>query len=406
MSIAAVGALANSLVAGQSARRMSPALGLAFRFVVKVDGLELGAWQSCTGLSVDFKPAELKSGGHYTGPRFLPGETTYPRVVLRRAAVKGDSEKVQTWLRDHARAWLEGSTVEGSGATISLYDAHNELVMWWQLESARPAAWKGPDLDAVTSKVALETLELVHEGFTVGFGTPPPTPPAPPDTGAGGFTLSEGAAKVDFRFPPTEIAVQKTQESRAQQQTSRTNVNNQLPAEGDQALDHTTNEPNITVYVLNNLVLDGPGVKGDVARLDHWATKTPVDPQRPRTLPDITFSWGTGFQSVPVHLTSLTVTYTRFDARGEPRRARVSLKLEERVAGEGGSGAQNPTSGGIPGRASHVLLQTESLPGLAAATYGAPGQWRAIARSNGIDDPLRVAPGTVLLLPAPSEVDS
>jgi len=35
----------------------------------------------------------------------------------------------------------------------------------WQLRRAWPAKWEGPSLDAKTSEVAIETLELVHEGI-------------------------------------------------------------------------------------------------------------------------------------------------------------------------------------------------------------------------------------------------
>jgi nucleoid-associated protein YgaU len=60
---------------------------------------------------------------------------------------------------------------------------------------------------------------------------------------------------------------------------------------------------------------------------------------------------------------------------------------------------QNPTSGGPP-RRSHVLVAGESLATVAYDEYGQPGLWRAIARTNGISDPLRLRPGTSLLIPS------
>jgi nucleoid-associated protein YgaU len=66
----------------------------------------------------------------------------------------------------------------------------------------------------------------------------------------------------------------------------------------------------------------------------------------------------------------------------------------------------NPTSGGLPGRKRHIVGHGESLPLIAAQTYGHPGLWRAVAHANGIDDPFRMTPGRVLFLPSVSELSA
>ena len=35
----------------------------------------------------------------------------------------------------------------------------------WSLRNVYPSKWTGPDLDAMTAGIAMEKLELVHEGF-------------------------------------------------------------------------------------------------------------------------------------------------------------------------------------------------------------------------------------------------
>ena len=62
-------------------------------------------------------------------------------------------------------------------------------------------------------------------------------------------------------------------------------------------------------------------------------------------------------------------------------------------------GPQNPTSGGQLGYQAHVLIEGESLHSVAWAEYGKASYWRALAEVNDIDDPLRVSPGTRILLP-------
>ena len=50
------------------------------------------------------------------------------------------------------------------------------------------------------------------------------------------------------------------------------------------------------------------------------------------------------------------------------------------------------------------LCHGESLPLIAARSYGHPGLWRALADANGIDDPFRMTPGRALLLPSVTEL--
>ena len=63
----------------------------------------------------------------------------------------------------------------------------------------------------------------------------------------------------------------------------------------------------------------------------------------------------------------------------------------------------NPTSGSEAGLRVHVLSEGETLHSVAWAEYGQARFWRALARFNEIDDPMRLALGTRLLLPSPRE---
>lgn len=65
---------------------------------------------------------------------------------------------------------------------------------------------------------------------------------------------------------------------------------------------------------------------------------------------------------------------------------------------------QNPTSGSYEVRRSHRTIAGDSLASVAFAEYGDPAAWRALAAFNGIDDPLRMPTGTLLLLPSPDEL--
>jgi phage tail-like protein len=142
-------------------------LGHANRFKVVLDDgdvKDLGMWQKCDGLEVEFKTKEVKDGGHYEHSYYLPEMVVYKPVTLTRALAKDDSPKVQRWLAKQAR------DLKGNGLTITVYDhtlggeGHTPVASW-SLRNAKPTDWKCVTLDVGSSKVAVETLKFVHEGF-------------------------------------------------------------------------------------------------------------------------------------------------------------------------------------------------------------------------------------------------
>jgi nucleoid-associated protein YgaU len=116
--------------------------------------------------------------------------------------------------------------------------------------------------------------------------------------------------------------------------------------------------------------------------------------------PWVIFKWGTttGF---PSYVASVTAKYTLFTPGGMPVRALCTVNLEE-VSGE--PGGQNPTSGALAARDSRTLTAGDSLQSLAYQAYGNPELWRHIAEANDIDDPMRLKPGTTVLVPALEEI--
>jgi nucleoid-associated protein YgaU len=83
-----------------------------------------------------------------------------------------------------------------------------------------------------------------------------------------------------------------------------------------------------------------------------------------------------------------------------PLRATANLTLEEVPVP---AKKQNPTSGAIHGRRSHLIAEGDSLASIAWREYENPALWRGIAAFNGIDDPLRVKAGQTILLPTADE---
>lgn len=130
--------------------------------------------------------------------------------------------------------------------------------------------------------------------------------------------------------------------------------------------------------------------------------KAKIDPATGKGRPpNCSFEWGNSWSFEAV-VTQISTNFTMFLEDGTPTRATVDVTLKQ-VKDPGKFPAQNPTSGGVAGHKRHVVQQRETLDYIAAQEYGDAHHWRHIAEANGIDDPMRLAPGTVLALPPLSE---
>ncbi len=140
-------------------------LGLAFRFEVVIDGFSLGSWSTCKGLGVTFKHKPVKELGQHAYIAHVPDRADYTKVTLQRAMKAGDWATTKAWLEAvTSDSWLATGS-KANTATITLKNALLEEVASWTLKNALPSAWKAPQFDASGKAIALESLDLLHEGF-------------------------------------------------------------------------------------------------------------------------------------------------------------------------------------------------------------------------------------------------
>jgi hypothetical protein len=113
--------------------------------------------------------------------------------------------------------------------------------------------------------------------------------------------------------------------------------------------------------------------------------------------PWVRFNWGQliSFKAV---ITSLKITFTFFGTDGTPLRASAAISLQQ-FRDEGEWPLQNPTSGTPNPHTIHQVSAGETLDRIATVRYGDPSRWRLIAEANHILDPLRIEPGTLLVIP-------
>jgi nucleoid-associated protein YgaU len=151
----------------------------------------------------------------------------------------------------------------------------------------------------------------------------------------------------------------------------------------------------MTVWFDQSFEPDGD-ITDEVNQLQYWTYPTEKVSSGVQNPPLVTFTWGS--LTFDGNISQLTITYKLFGTNGKPVRAQADITLSENPSDTHGT---NPTSGGISGRRVHVVSAGDSLHSVAYTEYGNAGLWRVLAEANGIDDPLRVVPGTTLLIPPP-----
>ncbi len=134
-----------------------------FNFQISVDGIDgdgvAGGFCEVTGLGVSIETIEYRNGNDKDiTVRKLPGLKKFSNITLKRGVI-GDLSFWE-WIKTAMNGQVERRSV-----TIRLLDESREAVLAWRISNAWPCRYDGPSLDAKTSAVALEVLEICHEGL-------------------------------------------------------------------------------------------------------------------------------------------------------------------------------------------------------------------------------------------------
>lgn len=129
-----------------------------FNFLVEIAGEAVGAFSECNGLSTDTDPIEYREGGDDITVRKIPGLKKFANITLKR----GITKDMVLW--EWRKTVLDGATEKKAGSIILLDEARKPVVRWNFFEGW-PTKWEGPSLNATGNKIAIETLEIAHEGL-------------------------------------------------------------------------------------------------------------------------------------------------------------------------------------------------------------------------------------------------
>ncbi len=133
----------------------------AYHFTVEWGGTNLN-FLEVSGLSISVDVTEFRDGAdpQQTAHK-IPGHSHFSNIILRRNISKGDNDFF-TWMNK-----INLGQVERRDILIRLLNVNHEPVISWRAENAFPVKLSGPVLNANASDMAIEELELTHEGLRV-----------------------------------------------------------------------------------------------------------------------------------------------------------------------------------------------------------------------------------------------
>ncbi|MCC8019249.1 MAG: phage tail protein [Rikenellaceae bacterium] len=135
-----------------------------FYFQVKIDNTEI-TFQEVSGLDMEAQVIEYRHGNSSEFSTIkMPGLKKSGNVTLKKGVFKGDNF-LWTWFAE-----VKLNTIERKTVVISLLDELNKPTMVWTLKNAWPTKITGTDLKSDGNEVAVETLELAHEGIAITNG--------------------------------------------------------------------------------------------------------------------------------------------------------------------------------------------------------------------------------------------
>ncbi|MFC4158631.1 phage tail protein [Chitinimonas lacunae] len=137
--------------------RIDPFRGFNFR--VEIDGLTVASFSEVGGLTADGDPVDYREGKDPTNAvRKLVGLRKYTNLSFKRGYVQDNT--LWLWYQRIAN----GIPDRRSGSVVLMNEAHRD-VMRWNFENAWINKIEGPGLNATGNQVAIESMELCHEGL-------------------------------------------------------------------------------------------------------------------------------------------------------------------------------------------------------------------------------------------------
>lgn len=130
----------------------------SFNFLLEIDGITKAGFSECTGINAESNVIEYREGHETITPRKLPGLNKFGNVTLKRGV------SLDTDIFDWFKQVRDGDILRDESMSIVLLNEKREEKVRWNLLNAWPCKWMGPDMKANANEIAIESVEICHEG--------------------------------------------------------------------------------------------------------------------------------------------------------------------------------------------------------------------------------------------------
>lgn len=128
-----------------------------FRFRLVIDGITQAGFTEVSGFDVTIDAIDYREGDKETHVQKLPGLTKFGNITLKWGTT--DSTELFEW----HRSVVDGRFKRRNFSIIAVDEAGNDSAQW-DVFNAWPTRYHVPDFNAKGNDVAIETLEIAHEG--------------------------------------------------------------------------------------------------------------------------------------------------------------------------------------------------------------------------------------------------
>jgi len=127
-------------------------------FLLEIQGVTAAGFSECTGLNAETNVIEYREGSDDIFPRKLPGLSKFGNVTLKTGLTTDTS--LFTW----HKSVMDGNITRQNVSIVVLDESRKEQARY-NLVSAWPSKYTAPDLKANANEIAIEAIEIAHEGM-------------------------------------------------------------------------------------------------------------------------------------------------------------------------------------------------------------------------------------------------
>ncbi len=134
-------------------------LGIVSSVLSGIQNVVLGGFTECSGLEMTLEIEERKEGGSNGTVLKFPTRMTWTNLRLKRGVTL--SEDLWNWHYE----FVQGNFGKRrDGISVLQSDLHVPIKVW-HFRRGLPIKWTGPTFDAARGQVAVEEIEIAHEGL-------------------------------------------------------------------------------------------------------------------------------------------------------------------------------------------------------------------------------------------------